>query len=373
MNKRKVLVALGAVAILVAAFLLSNILGTPKEKPNKAVKKDLSTVFVQAVLPSANPIFVETTGRLSAKNRIDLYSEVQGVMLPDGGRFRTGNSFAQGQLLISMESQDRKAAVVAQRSRFQSNLSAVLPDIRVDYPNDFEAWNRYLLSISVDKNLPKLPEVSNENLKAFLTGRGIYSEYYNVVNAEISLAKFNIYAPFSGVLVSANVDPGTVIRQGQLLGRFIQPGTYELECQVNVKDLKFLSKGQKVELNTPALPSKQWDGKIIRINNAIDPNSQMCSVIIAVEADQLKDGMFITARLQAKNVEESISIPRSGLVNSNHVFVVEQGKLKDRVVEVVYRGEQQAVIKGLEKNQKVLTKIPPGAFEGMEVKVYQSK
>ena len=370
MNKRQFLVVLVPIAVIVVCYALFKVLAEPKARPSKQSTEEVNTVFASEISLGKNVVYLESTGLLEAKNRVDLYSEVQGLMEADGGKFRAGNRFSKGEKLISIQNDDRLAAVVSQRSKFQSSLSAVMPDIRVDFAEDFAAWNEYLSKISVDKALSPLPAVSNQNLKAFLTGRGIYSEYYSVKNAEISFDKYQIYAPFAGVLTEATVDPGTVIRPGQKLGRFIQPGTFEMECQINIQDLQFIQISREVRLYSAAFPNKSWTGKITRINNAINASSQMCTVIILVEAADLKDGMFLEAKIKARELDKSFALPRSAMVDGNKVFVVEKGLLALKTVEVLYRGENECILGGLPGGSKVLSKVPPAAFEGMKVKIY---
>ncbi|TXC76935.1 efflux RND transporter periplasmic adaptor subunit [Luteibaculum oceani] len=371
MTKRQIIVVLSTIGILLLAFAISNFLGKGKERPKKEQVKSVSTVFASKVVLDNSPVILESTGILRAKNRLDLFSEVQGVMEFDQGRFREGNSFRTGETLILIRNESQTASIISQRSQFISTLTSVMPDIRVDFPQNFKAWSDYLELLNPEKALPNLPETENENLKSFLTGRGIYSSFYSVKNAEIVLAKYRLRAPFNGVVTEALVDPGTVIRPGQKLGTYIQPNQYELPVQINLAEVKFLSTGMEVMLQSPALGNKEWTGKVIRINKAIDPNSQMCTIVVGVEGSDLKDGMFLNAELQAREIPNSITLPRSAMVDGNAVYKVQDNKLKLTRVTVVHRGDQEVIITGLKEGEWVLTKVPPGAFEGMEVKVYE--
>ena len=371
MKARQIIIVAVALIILIGGKLISDKLAEPKEKPPRKPADNVATVFTEKVKNSVIPIVIESTGLLEAVNRMELYSEVQGVMLADNGRFKAGNTFSQGQTLINIRADDQRAGVIAQRSSFQRSLSAVLPDIRLDFANEFPAWQSYLQNLNVESSVQELPEVKSEKLKLFLTGRNIYSEYYSVKNAEIMLLKFRIGAPYSGELVEANADPGTVIRPGQKLGVFIKAGVYELEASVSAANAAALKKGQEVELRLEGVEDKKWTGNISRVNRAIDPQSQMSAFFVRVLSDELKDGMFLKASAKGKSIANAFELPRSVLLNNNYVYVVDNNLLVEHKVEPVHFGDRTVIVKGLENGMQVLNKIPPAAFAGMSVTIFK--
>ena len=365
---RKLVIIIIAIAILGLGFFVSGVLGKGKERPAKKVKQNVTTVFTKQVENDTVSIFVEATGALEAVKRIELFSEVQGVMEADNGRFKAGNSFKKGEVLIRIRSNDQQAQVYSQRSAFQSSLMAVMPDLKADHEAEFQKWNSYL-----QESTKKLPEVTSEKLKSFLVGRGIYSAYHNLKNLEIINAKYSLVAPYNGVLISANVDPGTVIRPGQALGVFIQPEVYELETAVDAVTAERLKTGQKVELSMQGLDSKKWTGTISRLVKAIDKTSQMSTFFVEVEGDDLKEGMFLNAEVKANEVTNAIEISRAALVDNSQVYTVKDSILVLKPVSIEHFNQSTAVVTGLENGQEVLTKVPPAAFEGMKVTVYKEK
>ena len=373
MKKRQVIIVLAALAIIIVGRVLSNIIATPKEKVAKAPKQNITTVFIETVKNDSVTIFVESTGVLEAVKRLELFSEVQGQMLPDNGKFKAGNAFRKGELLIAIRSNDQQAQLFAQRSVFESALTAVMADLKVDYPEEFPKWNEYLKSYSSQNAVPDLPNVKSEKLNSFLVGRGIYNTYHMLKNIEIINSKYNIRAPYDGVLISVNADPGTVIRQGQALGVFIQPTHYEMETSIDAVSAERLKVGQKVELTMDGIASKKWEGKISRLVKSVDRNSQMSSFFVAVDGDDLKEGMYLQAKVEANKIPNAYEMSRSALVDNNQVYIVEGDSLALREVSNEYFSQNTVVLSGIENGTKVLTKVPPSAFEGMKVSIYKEK
>lgn len=79
MDKRKIILSvLGILLIALSIYAAQAIISsrtTPTPRPSKVVK----TVFVDTVRNTSVPIIVPANGTLVARNRVELYSEVQGV------------------------------------------------------------------------------------------------------------------------------------------------------------------------------------------------------------------------------------------------------------------------------------------------------
>jgi len=371
MNVRKIVITIVGILIIIGGIVTMNMMSSQGEKPQKKSVNKVTTVFTEKVKLTSVPVFIESTGVLEAVEKLELFSEVQGVMLPDGGKFKEGRTFRAGETLVAVKSNDVQAQLVAQRSSFQRSLTAVMADLKLDYSTDYPLWNTYLNSIEVNKSLPELPKVNSDQLKLFLTGRSIYTEYYNIKNAEINLSKYSIRAPFTGVLTEANADPGTVIRPGQKLGVFIKTNNYELEVAVTAEMVNKLSKGQNARLALNKDFNQTWEGTISRVNNTINTQSQLSSVFVKTNSEELKDGMFMHAKIEASAVDDALEVSRSVLFDENKVFTVADSVLVEKAVKIMHQGQNTAVVKGLENGDELLTKIPPGAFAGMKVSIYQ--
>jgi len=373
MKKRQIIIIGASILILVLGKIGMDVLATPAEKKQKNKSANTTTVFTTTVKNDSIPVYVTTTGVLEALKRLELYSEVQGVMVSDNGRFKAGNEFKKGELLIAIRSNDQDAQLYAQRSTFESTLTSIMPDLKADFPDQFPKWNEYLKAYSNQNSVADLPKVTDEKLRSFVVGRGIYSSFHSLKNMEIINSKYYIKAPYDGVLTIANVDPGTVIRQGQALGVFIQPDIYELETSTDALTAERLAVGQEVELSMEGLVDKSWKGKISRIVKAIDKSSQMNTFFVQVSGDDLKEGMFLQATIKANDFSNAFQVSRSALVENNKVFVVKDGKLVLKEINNRFYNQNQAVISGLKDGELVLSKVPPAAFEGMDVVVYEGK
>ena len=149
-----------------------------------------------------------------------------------------------------MDASEYYASVQSAKSNLYNTLAAIMPDLRLDFPDVYQKWQTYLSGFDLAKTTPKLPEMNSDKENYFITGRGIVSSYYNVKNLEQRLSKYVIAAPFSGILTQALVTEGSLIRSGQKLGEFINPSVYEMEVALSKDYASLLKVGESVLLNS---------------------------------------------------------------------------------------------------------------------------
>ncbi|WP_282071121.1 efflux RND transporter periplasmic adaptor subunit [Polaribacter atrinae] len=366
---RKIILAILGVLTVLGAILLGSYLIEKNQKPKPTFEKQIKTVFVENVVNKDIPIILTANGTLIAKNKIEIYSEVSGVLKASNKLFKAGTNYNRGATLLSINSDEFYASLQSQKSNLNNLITAILPDLRLDYPVAFTKWETYIKGFDMNKTTPKLPEFSTDKEKYFITGRGILTAYYNVKNLEVRLSKYQIRAPFTGILTEALVSPGSLVRVGQKLGEFINPSVYEMEVSVNSKFADLLKVGNSVALSNLE-KTKEYTGKVVRVNGKVDQVSQTIKAFVDVADKDLKEGMFLEADLVAKSENDAIEISRKLLVDNKAIYTVKNDTVLSLVnVDPVYFGDEKVVIKGLENNQKILTQVLPGAFDGMIVKI----
>lgn len=359
-----------ALLLLAGAFILAKYIIDTKQRPTPKFDKIVKTAFIQNVENTTVPIIISTNGNLMAKNKIELYSEVQGVLLMNPSKeFKSGTSFQKAEIIINMNSEEFKANLLAQKSNLYNTLTAMMPDIRLDFPNEYDKWQTYLENFDIHESVQKLPETASSKEKFFVTGRGILSSFYNVRNLEVKLSKYTLRAPFKGVLTEALVNPGTLIRPGQKLGEFIDPAVYEISVAIKSEFQNLLEIGKQVELFNLE-KTNSWIGKVIRINGKVDAATQTIDVFIEVRGEDLKEGQYLEVALQAKSENNAFEVPRNLLMDNSKLYVVRDSILDIANVIPVYENEHSVVVKGLADGTQLLSKPIPGAFVGMLVQVF---
>ena len=369
--RKAINIVLGILLIILAVWLV-NVMILKNQRPQRPPMKIVKTVFIDTVQNGTIPIMIRANGTLVAKNRIEIFSEVQGVLQTTSKEFRPGNSYRKGEVILKIRSDEHYANLQAQKSNLYNSITSIMPDIRLDYPEEYEKWEAYLQEFDFDKTTPPLPEINSEQEKFFISGRNIYTTYYNVKNLEVRYSKYTIRAPYNGVLTNALVNPGSLIRQGQKLGEFISPSVYEMEVAINAKYSDLLQIGNTVEV--ASLDSgKEWKGKIVRVNANVDQTTQTVTAYIELRGEDLKEGIYLEAHLVAKSEENAFEIPRKLLVNNESLYVLKDSIIDLVPVNPVYYTDESVVIKGLPDGTPMVSRVVPGAYPGMIVKVFEER
>lgn len=368
---RKIILAIIGVLLIALSFLLAKKLIDNKNKPKPVKEKVVKTVFTDTVSNGTIKIIIPANGSLVAKQRVELYSEVQGVFRTSNVLFKPGQKYTQGQTLIRIDASEYYASVQSSKSNLYNAIAAIMPDLRLDFPEVFQKWQNYLNSFDLSKTTPKLPEITSEKENYFITGRGIISSYYNVKNLEQRLSKYNITAPFSGILTEALVTEGSLIRNGQKLGEFIDTSVYEMEVALSKTYATLLQVGEAVKL-TNLDKTETYTGKVSRVNGSIDATTQTITAYIEVKDDKLKEGMYLEANLDAKEEQDAIEINRNLLLDNNQIFVVRDTILDIIDAKPVYFSDTKVVLKNVPNGTVILDKPVPGAYAGMLVKPFET-
>ncbi len=372
-TKRKLIIVGAGVTVLLVSYGISELFASKETPPRKAPPKGKVSVFAQEVENDTIYPNLSATGPVMASQSIELYAEVQGLMNPGTKPFKPGVSFQKGEILLQVSTEDKAAELISQRTQFQALIMSVLPDLELDYPDQSPEWKSYALSIKPDQSLPDIPKIKEESLKRFLIGQNVLSRYYTLRNLEINFSKRTLRAPFSGLLAEANANPGTLIRPGQRLGKFIQPGDYELELAIPFEQAKRLKLGDPVNIFQSTFSEDTLVGKIKRINQTIDQGSQTLQVYVEIKGDQVQDGMYLRAELPISPYPNALEVNRNLVFNENEVFIVQDGKLSSIQIQPLFYTSNTVVISGVRNGTQLVTKRVPGGFSGMPVEIIDEK
>ena len=277
---RTISVGLAFGFVVIAAITASFISGMKKPAERKPIEKVTKQVKSITVKNEAINTKLEITGRLLANQKVELFAEVGGMLLPNGNRFKEGNYFQKGQPLIRIENEEQKLNLLAQKSALMNQITLILPDLKSDYPQSFPTWETYLNQMDVNQKLQPLPKPVSDQEKYFISAKNLYNLYYNIQSQEKRMEKYTIQAPFNGALAAANITEGTVVRVGQKLGDFMNTWSYELEAAINEEDIELLDIGSSVKLKSDN-SKETWVGKVSRISKVVDPGTQTIKVFIS--------------------------------------------------------------------------------------------
>jgi len=195
-----------------------------------------------------------------------------------------------------------------------------------------------------------------------------------------------IRAPFSGIAVSKNAQPGEMISPISAGGGFTRTGigtivdmnSLEIEVDVNESFINRVQSGQPVEAILDAYPDWKIPGKVIAIIPTAD--RQKATVKVRVGFDKLDSrilpqmGVKVAFQGAAESsiASGSVVVPKSAVrqdAGRDMVWVVREGRLERRAISAGNTRENEvAVTSGLSAGEKVVVEGPATLTEGSHVR-----
>ena len=134
-----------------------------------------------------------------------------------------------------------------------------------------------------------------------------------------------------------------------------------------MSELDYLKIGTSIELKSET-GRNTFSGRVVRINDQVDPATQRVKLYISVSGRDLKDGMFLRGATKGVELPSTVAVERQQLIG-NQLFVVKNGKIENREVEVLFQDDTFAYVQGLESGDKVLVSNLKGLYQGMKVSI----
>ena len=355
MKKKFLNIGIGVAILTIAIFTSFTFMGNKKQPDRNEHAVSILYVQTEITKNTEQEVEVKFNGKVSSFENISITPEVSGKILKTGTPLKEGQSFRKGDLLVSIYNEDFKANLYSQRSNFLYSLSSILPDLEIDYPNEFQKWKNYFDKIDIESKLPELPEITNDKEQIFLASKQIISTYYNIKQSEITLSKYRIYAPFSGSYKSVNKQVGSIASMNMDIAAISRTDYLEIVVPVTPETSKLISKNQEVLIYDNQ--QNPYTGTVLRVANFINQTNQMVNVYIKYipkTDERLLEGEYVEVIFSKDNLIEGIKIPREALLDDNNVYVLENNHLIETPVVVEFTMDDYVLISGIEEGKTIV-------------------
>jgi HlyD family secretion protein len=328
--------------------------------------------------------YVVATGRVVSKSRVQVGSEITGVVTDRP--VREGDHVVAGQVLIRLRAdeflarqQEASAALTqledVRRPRAMSDLKqaeAQLAQARR------EVKRRQVLSAS--NAMPReeteraeqalaiaLAAAEQARVDAASLGRGQSEEALiraRLDAAEAALSKTVLRAEFPGTILTRNVEPGDLVQPGRVLLEIAHDGGVEVLVPVDERNLGLLRIGQQAVCIADAYPLQEFAAEVHRIAPTVDAQRGTVDVRLVIKnlSDYLRDDLTVTATIETGRQQSALALPNDALFNK-HGTQASVWRIRDGVVQAVrvslgmQGGAMTEVTSGLEEGDWVSTSV----------------
>ena len=154
------------------------------------------------------------------------------------------------------------------------------------------------------------------------------------VGREVDPEDMLVRAPFDGVVVSRETQPGAVVSPGGMLVTVSRSNSVLLAMQVPEAALAAAMVGSEVRFTVPAYPGRAFAARVLRVAPALDSLSRTTDVFASVEnrGGELRGQMTASAELFGLASDSVVAVPSSAVQDFEGDTVVVTGVKRDGVM-----------------------------------------
>ncbi len=351
----------------------------------------VKTVTVEAPAGAADGTVLNASGYVVARRLATVSSKVTGriteVLFEEGARVQ------EGQLLARLDASTAQAECdVAQKTLEASRRDLREIEVRLADARRTDARNRSLVERKlVAQSVLDASQAEVAALEARLAAAqaGVGVAQSRVALAVQGLDDLSIRAPFAGVVISKDAQPGETVSPISAGGGFTRTGiatlvdmdSREIEVDVSEAYINRVRDGQKVAATLDAYPDWTMPGHVIGIVPTAD--RQKATVRVRIAFDQLDARLLPDMGIKVRFLEEAgaapaarPTVPSQAVVRKDgaaSVWVVRDGKVERRTLELGPEKDGAfAVARGLEGGETVVIDPPRRLRDGAAVELEAS-
>ncbi|MCK9224639.1 MAG: efflux RND transporter periplasmic adaptor subunit [Candidatus Muirbacterium halophilum] len=323
------------------------VLGVFLSKKNKITKKDINVIEekkinVNVKMPERGNIGNEVVfnGEVKAMQEYILSSRI-------GEKIKSfyvenGQNVKKGDIIVELDEvnytqQFRKAEASLKSAQTNYNIS------KKDYDRSAILYEKKVINDKAFDSVKNSFQRAQESL--------IQSEaQYEMSKRDFESLK--IKAPYDGIVVDRNGNPGQLISPGFVFGRVLNIDKIDVETYISAEQVNSIKIGSKAEI-------KGLLGEVSAINRAADKNSRNFLVKIRFDNKDYRfiEGSFAQGFIYIDYYENVLLIPNNALLydaNGYFIFVNNNGKAKKIDVKIKAKDKEKVYVTDMNENLEII-------------------
>jgi len=297
---------------------------------------------------------LDAVGTVHAVNGADLSAEIAGMV--QSIDFESGSDATEGQILVHLRADDELAKLHA--------LEATAKLAQITLERDQKQLKAQAVSqATVDSDIANLASATAQ-----------------VAQQQAMIDKKIIKAPFAGRLGIRQINVGQYLNPGTALVSLQQLDPIYVDFTLPEQALAQIQVGQKTLATLDNDAADVFEGQISSINSKVDETTRNVQVRASFKNPngKLLPGMFAKIALDVGAVEKYITLPQTAITFNpygNTVYLVDATDAAKPVAKQTFvttgatRGDQIAILKGVQEGDEVVTSGQVKLRNGSAVKV----
>jgi RND family efflux transporter MFP subunit len=360
----------------------------------QAASVKVAVATVKSGGPNAASAVLNASGYVVARRRATVSSKVTGKVLDV--LIEEGHPVKAGQVVAHLDDTQARAALNLAEAQLAASKKGFAEDEAKLKEAELNLQRRQSL---LKENVVGKAEVDDaQSIVDSTKARIAYSQQQiGVAQRQVELQRTNlddmtVRAPFAGIVISKDAQPGEMISPVSAGGGFTRTGigtivdmtSLEIEVDVNETYINRVVPGQKVEATLDAYPDWRIPGHVITTIPSADRQKATVKVRIAFEGLDPKIlpdmGVKVSFLKDAPPPGQAVAAPAvvvpkaavRSIDGRSIVFVLNEDRVERRAVSVgLENGDQVELASGVHAGERVVVDGPASLKDGDKVKIQQ--
>jgi len=348
----------------------------------------VETTRAQAPGSGENVTLLNASGYVTPRRRATVAAKITGRVVEMA--VEEGDVVREGQVLARLDDADAKVRLAAAVAE-QEAAAAALAELGVRLENARRELHRAAeleaggvgseraadLARTDAEALEAQIELARSRVEAAAANADVYRQ---------DLDNYTVRAPFDGVAVSKDAQPGEMVSPVSAGGGFTRTGiativdmnSLEIEVDVNEANIARVTSGQRVDAVLDAYPDWHIPARVLTVIPTADRQKATVRVRIAFESldprilpDMGVKVAFLAAEESSRQAVARALVPKAALRRDGErdvVYVVEDGRLQRRAVSVgAVQGAAVEILAGVDPGEQVVVSGPAQLEDGQRV------
>jgi RND family efflux transporter MFP subunit len=344
-----------AIAVAISWTLIANRPAAERQPPAPAPM----SVDATRVSRGSFDVVVVADGTVSPRTESTLIPEVAGRVIEISPEFREGGFFEEGDVLLRIEPRDYELALATSEAQVAQAKAALEQELALAevVKNDWKQLGKEAPDLGLRK-----PQIAAAEA-------ALLSAEAQLERARVDLERTVIRAPYVGRVLEQNADVGQFVSVGTVLARVYAVDYAEIRLPISNRQIEFIDLPERFRDDpgaaAPAGPpvvveanigstTYQWQGRLVRVEGAIDTRSRELFVVAQVDdpyargpsgRPPLRIGQFVRAKIHGRTLHDVFVVPRAALREGGELLIVDKdSRLERRPVAVAWSDDDNVVI-----------------------------
>ncbi len=349
------------VAIVGAALLLSSSLRPETAGVRTQAPETSLAVTLVSPLPVDFRPTLELSGIVEAQTRTNIVPEVSGRVVEVSAQFRPGGWVPEGEVLFRIDPADYELSARRTLADIEAARSELL-QLEAEAQAERQIWSQQFPDRPIPALRARVPQIAAAKAR-------VQSAEAAREAAELALERTVVRAPFAARVLETNLDIGQVVNSTLSVGTVFSLDSIEITVPVSGDDLRAIGDpyGRTVRVSAAELETR---GEVVRTSAEVDERTRLATLFVRPAQstrNRLTVGEFVSVTIAGDDAPGALRIPTAALTSRDQVWVVVDGQLAERRVEVLGNQSGATYVSAFDSAQGLVAVPPANGRAGLPV------